>query len=273
MNRQTGALAGASLVIIGVATLIDQHIKTGVPSSVALILIASLFLVRGIYRREIGFVIAGSLLAGTGSGLLGMIEILKQAPLLKGIGVLLFCFGSGWFLITLFSLLRLPWVAWWALVPGSVIASVGACLLFSQLRLVDFVLYIPTGLSLSFLIWGGNRHLAGLIIPGCILLSAGVGIYVAWGADHELNSLSRTGMMLIWFALGWAFITLFFRISFNHFIWWPLIPAGILLMVGLGLYLGGNPGGSAVRFLGNTGSIGLLIFGLYLLLMRSGIRR
>jgi hypothetical protein len=41
-------------------------------------------------------------------------------------------------------------------------------------------------------------------------------------------------------------------------------------MVGWGLYIGGDPE-NATAFIANTGSVGLIIFGLYLLLLRKGI--
>jgi hypothetical protein len=65
-------------------------------------------------------------------------------------------------------------------------------------------------------------------------------------------------------------ISLFGRWIGRRSIWWPMIPGGILLMVGSGLYIGGDPT-RAVGFISNTGSIALVIFGLYLLLMRKGI--
>jgi hypothetical protein len=46
----------------------------------------------------------------------------------------------------------------------------------------------------------------------------------------------------------------------------------VLAMVGWGLYIGGNPG-SALSFIGNTGSLGLIIVGAYLLLLRRSIRK
>jgi hypothetical protein len=97
-----------------------------------------------------------------------------------------------------------------------------------------------------------------------------LGVYFAWSTPEVGNSLVHTGIMLVWFALGWALITLSGRILVHKFIWWPLIPGGILAMVGCGLYIGGDPG-NALNFISNTGSIGLMIFGLYLLLMRKGI--
>jgi hypothetical protein len=78
--------------------------------------------------------------------------------------------------------------------------------------------------------------------------------------------------MLVIFALGWGLITVFSRFIINKFIWWPLIPGGVLAMVGWGLYIGGNPG-NALSFIGNTGSIGLIIFGIYLLLWRTELRK
>jgi len=77
--------------------------------------------------------------------------------------------------------------------------------------------------------------------------------------------------MLVIFAIGWGLIVLFARMLTEKFIWWPLIPGGVLAVVGWGLYIGGNPA-NAANFVANTGSIGLIIFGLYLLLMRRGIQ-
>jgi hypothetical protein len=111
-----------------------------------------------------------------------------------------------------------------------------------------------------------------LIIPGCLLVGIGPGVSIAWTGISGINPLANTGTMLVWIAFGWGLITLFSKAVIEKFVWWPLIPGGILAMVGAGLYIGGNPG-NAVNFIGNTGSIVMIIFGLYLLLMRRGIRR
>jgi hypothetical protein len=78
--------------------------------------------------------------------------------------------------------------------------------------------------------------------------------------------------MLVWFALGWMLITVFSRVITTRFVWWPLIPGGILGVVGWGLYIGGNPS-NALTFISNTGSIAMIIIGAYLLLLRQGIHR
>ncbi|MEM5774302.1 MAG: hypothetical protein AAGU05_04815, partial [Anaerolineaceae bacterium] len=77
--------------------------------------------------------------------------------------------------------------------------------------------------------------------------------------------------MLVIFGLGWLLITVLSRFVIEKPVWWPLIPGGILVMVGWGLYIGGNPS-NALNFVSNTGSIALIMLGLYLLLLRRGIR-
>ena len=103
------------------------------------------------------------------------------------------------------------------------------------------------------------------------LAGIGPGVYFAWGGSSRSGGLAQTGIMLVWFALGWALITLLSRVTFQSFVWWPLIPGGVIGVVGWGLYIGGNPA-NALGFIGNTGSVLVIIFGIYLLLMRRGIR-
>jgi hypothetical protein len=162
--------------------------------------------------------------------------------------------------------------AWWPLIPFATIGSTGFSLAFTKAGIFDFVLYLLTGLGLVLLAVGVYKRLIGLIIPGCLLVTIGPGTALAWGGMTGANSLAQTGVMLVWYALGWGLITLFSRVVIEQFVWWPLIPGGILAMVGWGLYIGGNPG-NAISFISNTGSIVMIIFGVYLLLMRRGIRR
>jgi hypothetical protein len=161
-------------------------------------------------------------------------------------------------------------VAWWALVPGGVLVGAGLALSGSPLEVVDFVLYILCGLGLGLLIWGMAAKLFGLIISGSLLLGIGPGIYFGWRDLVDINVLAQTGVMLVFFAFGWGLITVLARRIYGKFIWWPLIPGGILAVAGWGLFIGGDPG-NALGFIGNTGTIGILVFGLYLILMRKGI--
>ncbi len=265
-------VAGVILILIGGVYLADQFFHTGWLPWIILPVIALLFLIGGGRLHKIGLIIPGGLLGGVGIGLYFMFYRLPQAGLAERSGVFLLAFAGGWLLITLLSALFTRRPAWWAAIPAAALAFVGACLVFTDLRLVDFVLYLVTGLGIILLVTGGVTRLFGLIIPGCLLVGIGPGIYLAWGTSNEPNGLTQTGVMLVCFALGWGLITLFSRVVTVKFVWWPLIPGGILAMVGWGLYIGGNPD-NALSFIGNTGSVGLIIFGLYLLLLRKGIHR
>lgn len=270
-RQRNGYLAGAALVTIGLAILLANQMRTGWLALVVFPVVGLMLIVSGVISRRLVYIIPGALTGFLGAGLL-----LFAGPWLPGwqakIGGLLVCFALGWAAITLLSALFTPTLAWWALIPFGIILSMGLCFLWTPLRLLDFVLYGVTSLGLVLLGSGIYTRLFGLIIPGSLLLGIGPGVYVAWGTQTGSNGLVQTGIMLVWFSLGWGLITLFSRVITVKFTWWPLIPAGVLLAVGWGLYIGGNSR-QALSFIGNTGSIGLIIFGLYLLLLRRGIHR
>ncbi len=145
-------------------------------------------------------------------------------------------------------------------------------LISNSFRLIDYIFFLGVGTGISLLGCGLYWKLFGLVIPGSLLIGTCAGVYFAWAQSFAKNALVQTGVMLVWMALGWGFVTIFSRVRTYKFLWWPLIPGGVFAMVGWGLYIGGNPG-NALPFIGNTGSIGLLIFGIYILLLRRGIHR
>jgi hypothetical protein len=263
-------LAGIILIFSGALILVDLSLKTGWITLIIMPAIGFTFLIGGLRTQKLGLIIPGGIISGLGIG--GLLFFSKMISLswMPRIGLLLAAFGLGWLSIALLSFLLFRKITWWAIITGSIIFSTGLAFLFSPIRITVFVLFISIGLGFSLLSWGITSRLFGLIIPGCLLLGIGPGIYAAWGRSGEPNSLARTGIMLVGFALGWGLITLFSRVITAKFLWWPLIPGGILAMVGWGLYIGGNPR-NAISFIGNTGSIGLIIFGIYLLLLRKGI--
>lgn len=161
-------------------------------------------------------------------------------------------------------------IIFWSIPTGCLLMSIFILLVFSQNRFLDYIFYIGLGIGIALLYSGIYWKLFGLIIPGSLLIGIAPGVFFAWSNTAGQNGLVRTGVMLVWFALGWGLVTIFARVQTFKFVWWPLIPGGILAMVGWGLYIGGNPS-RAVGFIGNTGSIGLLIFGIYILLIRRGI--
>ena len=265
-------IAGAALIMIGLLLILDQLLKTGWLTFAVFPLCGLILIYLGFDTKNFGWLIAGSLVLGLGSAAYLILGQMDQQPFFERIGKGLILFGGSWVMITVLSAAIHRSPAWWALIPGGVIIGVGISLARVPVRILDFVLYISCGIGISLLIWGMAKRLFGLIISGCLILTIGPGIYFSWPDLIDLNALAQTGVMLVWFAFGWGMISLLSRRIYGKFVWWPLIPGGILAVTGWGLYIGGDPG-NALGFIGNTGSIAMLVFGLYLLLMRKGIQR
>ena len=270
--RRIALPIGLVLVATGIIILFDQNLQTGWLSQLIIAAAGAILLLNGIQLRKMLLITIGSLFIGIGIGSLLAFrpDILPTWWIRIGAGLISFSFS--WILSFLISILALKKSPWWALLPGGIFGGLSICFLTHALGLADFIFFVGLGTGIPLLIWGVFGQLFGLIIPGCLLLGIAPGIYLAWGEIIEKSGLAQTGIMLVCLALGWIIITLFSRAITEDFIWWPLIPGGILAMVGWGLYIGGNPG-NALGFISNTGSITLIIFGIYLILLRRGIQK
>ena len=270
--RDVKVLVGGLSILAGILLLVGQIIHQIWIVFLAIILVGMITLVwswKG--KREI-FITVGSLLIGVGAGLFLGFGLNIVGTGVARAGVLILGSGCGFLLITVIRLIRARAFCWWPILPASILVSTGLCMLFSRVRLLDFVLYLSVGIGAMLLGIGAIRRWLGFIIPGSIVLGGGLGVYLAWGTGLAPNALAQTGLMLVCFAFGWIAISVFSRKVTDQFVWWPLIPGGILAMVGWGLYIGGNPG-EAASFIGNTGSVGLIVLGMYLLLLRRGIKK
>jgi hypothetical protein len=265
-------VVGGTLVVGGAMALLDQLLRLGWLAPLAPLVVGILLLGWGLRIRSLGFVIAGGILSGCGAGIAVATEVGILWPVLVRFGWLLIGLAGGFALTGVLTNLWLNRTLWWVAIPVGVLGAAGFCMALTQNRLLDYVLYLPVGVGVALLGSGVYKHFLGLIIPGSLLLGIGPGIFIAWGTPHGVNALASTGIMLLWFSLGWGVITLVSKMILDKFIWWPLIPGGVVAVVGCGLYIGGNPG-QALSIIGNTGSIAVIIFGLYLMLMRRGIRR
>lgn len=263
-------IIGTALIGGGALILLDVFFKTGWLRLLVLPFLSLTLLIAGIRSRRLLGIIPGSLAGGLGLGLLAGYGGLFSLGWNESLAILLGGFAAGWLGIVTFSRLLLKTYNWWAILLAGIFGSLGLSFALSQMRMIDFFGYTIAGIGISMLIWGLLANSFGLIIPGSILSGVGVGIYQAWGSNADLNGLARTGIMLVIFGIGWGMITVLSRPIVQNFVWWPLIPAGVMSITGYGLYIGGSPN-SAVSFIGNTGSIGLILLGLYLLLVRRGI--
>jgi len=270
-NVDRRIVAGLILFISGGFVLAAQAFHLQWLSFLAPLSVGLVLLGTSVFSRRLGYMISGAIVSGLGVGIyLAAISLLGGEPWVR-IGTGMLGLAGGFLVVTILGYWSRQRLYWWALLAAAPIAASGFVLALTTASLLDFVLYEATGIGMTLLVIGLYKKWIGFIIPGCLLVGIGPGVSFAWSFFAKQNALAQTGVMLVWFALGWGLITLFSRIAIEKFVWWPLIPASILGIVGWGLYIGGNPG-NAVSFIGNTGSIAMIILGLYLLLMRRGIR-
>jgi hypothetical protein len=265
------SIFGLILLISGGILFLDQYLKTGWLSLLVLPAVGLYLFVYGLRIRNARMMLSGGMLAGAG---VGAAAALNPLVVHQPIYILLALLAVATAVIWLATAIAIPVYtsafAWWVLVPVGLLSAYGTGVLFTPMRWIDFVLTLGLGLGISLLAWSLITRTFGLLIPGSLIVTIGLGIYFAWTELTEANTLLQTGVMLVWFALGWILISLGARVMNRKYVWWPLIPGGILAVVGLGLYIGGDPG-NALGFISNTGAIVLMVFGLYLLLMRKGI--
>jgi hypothetical protein len=272
VRRGLTSLAGVSLISFGVLILLDQSFHTGWISLTIPLIAGLIMLGHGLRNKSYGFIIAGAIVTGYGAAEFVLITPLLQLSIQSRVAFALLASAVAWVLLYWIARIRFQCDPTWSLIPAGVSGALGAWFMVVTVQPLEYILYIPTAIGLTLLLCGITTRLFGLIIPGCILIGIGPGVFFAWGQAGEPNGLAQTGMMLVTFSLGWGLITVFSRVITERFVWWPLIPGGVMAVVGWGLYIAGDPH-NALSFIGNTGSIGLIIFGIYLLMWRNSFRR
>lgn len=123
-------------------------------------------------------------------------------------------------------------------------------------------------LGVVFLIWGIVVRSVGLLIPGGILGGLGLGVYLISGPVRGVSDTLEGAVFMLAFAFGWGLITLLSAFVDRRVHWWPLIPGGIMALIGGGLLVGG-PALDALEWLGKLWPLALVGFGLYIILRRN----
>lgn len=122
--RRNRIISGFVLILLGGLFLLNQMIE--IPSVGKLFLpgLGLVFLVWGMITRTGGLLVPGGILAGIGAG----VYLMETLPLEgeQDAGVFLLAFGGGFALITLLSLFFSTEKHWWALIPGSILVTIGA---------------------------------------------------------------------------------------------------------------------------------------------------
>ena len=271
--QQYSPLIGVVLVVSGLLFLLDQRIKTNWLSLALPVFISVIILTAGIVTKRKILLIPGFICIGLSAAFFILFQhFFKPEKGLNLVGAAIGVFSLSWlFLFLSLSLLRGK-IPWWALFVATISGAVSLNLFFERLTLLNFIFTITLAIAVVFLAWGLKKRSLGLLIPGLLISTIGAGVFFAWKGPMKTNGLQETGTMLVWFALGWILISVTSRLFSHNFVWWPLIPGGVLAMVGSGLYIGGNPG-NALGFVQNTGSIGLIMFGVYLILLKYSMKK
>ena len=109
------------------------------------------------------------------------------------------------------------------------IAAVGLFFLAGELE-PDIGRFVTLIIGLALLAVFVVRREYGFLVPGSILTGIGIGIALAPAAVGDDNS----GVMMLALAGGFLGIWVLgsiYRLPQNH--WWPLIPGGILTLIGM----------------------------------------
>ena len=128
------------------------------------------------------------------------------------------------------------------LIGGMILIGIGLLALVGQfvdLQLGEYVgLMILPALGVIFLVWGIIARDFGPLIPGGILSGLGLGIILGEKVSWP-EGVDEGGAFLLAFALGWGLITLLSALVTAKTQWWPLIPGGIIGLVGPAVFFGG----------------------------------
>jgi hypothetical protein len=121
-------------------------------------------------------------------------------------------------------------------IAGLILVVVGGLLLAGQWW-PDVGRYVPLAVGLGLLAAFVVTRQYGWLVAGCIVGGVGVGVVLA----SSTSGNTAGGWMLV--ALGGGFlaiwvVSLVLRLAEHH--WWPLIPGGILSVVGVLVMAGGE---------------------------------
>jgi hypothetical protein len=271
--NQFSPLFGFVLIISGLLFLLDQKINTNWLSLSLPIIISLVFLIAGFISKRRILLIPGFICFGLSSAFFILFQnIYKPQNIFHLIAMAIGVFAVSWLLLFLSLTLIRNSMEWWTLFVALIAGAVSFNFTLKELTFLRFMFSISLAIGFVFLFWSMKKKQLGLLIPRLLTSTIGAGIFFAWNHEIDSTGLQQTGTMLVWFALGWILITVISKIFSRKFVWWPLIPGGVLAMVGSGLYIGGNPS-NALGFFQNTGSIGLIMFGIYLILLKYGMNK
>lgn len=187
-------------------------------------------------------------------GILALLDTFLAIPFTEVLWGLLFVVGGLAFLGYLLG----NRTAWWAIIPGLILLSIGVLILVEGLfpRLADDVggLIFLGGTALAFwLVYIMNRNMWWSIIPAGVFTSLSLTLLVEQFTKYEGGVVFLLGL-----SITFALLTILPGLPGNR--QWPWIPAGVLFVVSLLAWLAIY---DAVNYLW---AIALIVVGLFLIL-------
>jgi hypothetical protein len=155
---------------------------------------------------------------------------------------------------------------WWAVIPGLILVYLALLVVLDRLLPAfsnDFggPLFLATIGAAFFIVYALKPLNWWAIIPGGVMLT----LAVVAGTDRFLPGMESGGIFFL--GLGITFLVLSLISTPFGKMRWPLIPGGILFLMGVLLSI------SATGFLNVLWPIALIVVGVYLFFLRAPIRR
>lgn len=151
------------------------------------------------------------------------------------------------------------------LIWGAGLLLFGALTLLGMLTGWDaFGLAIMPALATLFLVVGIVLRLPGFFIPSGILFGVGAGTILASVLEGQLSGQTIGGIVVGSIGLGFLLIMGLQALFTPPTHWWPLIPGGIMVSIGMALVIGGAALGF-LELLGYLWPVALIALGAWLL--------
>jgi hypothetical protein len=142
------------------------------------------------------------------------------------------------------------------LILGLILVLVGIAVAIAQFTTIGGS-FIVALLGVAFLIAAGVTRQYGFVVPGCILTGLGIGIVAQDVLVDEPGWPVVVGLGLGFIGI-WVVDEIFTRAVPRSGRWWPLIPGGILLTVGVLDSMGAN----AEPYTPYIGAAALIVIGV-----------
>jgi hypothetical protein len=134
-------------------------------------------------------------------------------------------------------------------IAGVALVILGLALYYLEVLGHSLVLFLVGG---GFLVVYLYRREFGLLIPACIILSLGLGNVLSSAIPDVTKGLTL--------GLGFVAITVIALIYEKRFVWWPLIPGGVLVLLNL------PRGRELVSAVLDNWQLGLVVVGIIVLI-------